>query len=272
MKNKFLLTTSALILMGTTSAMANNNVDKPHVETMTQAEVEANWEATKEGVSNAWENTKETVSDAAETVSDASKEAYNETAAMLDTKTDIDTYIQNESRLTAYTVMNQDLYNQQGETIASVSDIVLDRNGDIRGLIVEHGGVMGIGEKDVMVGIDNLNARTDKSGYVTNMTDADFETTAEFDDDTMDQSLYLASDLLDADIVDEQMSELAEVDNIVIEDGNATKLIVSYLTDKQYEKALIDFTDADIVVDTDSDAQFKLSMNEASEFNKFKYQ
>lgn len=269
MKNKLLLTTSALILMGTTSAMADNNNDKPYVETTTQAEIEANWEATKKGVSNAWQDTKNTVSNITEDASEATAEAYNETRALLDTNTDIDVYVENGTHVTAETVIGQDIFDPQGDVIATVSDFILDENGQVRNLVVSYGGFMGVGSKDIVLDFDTFEARSNNSGYDTKLTKINFNNYPEFNAKKLSQSMHLASDLMNASVVNPSMDELAEVDNIIIKNGNATKLIVSYVDGVMPEKAMIDFTDADIVFDAYSDAHFKLSMNESKQFNNF---
>ncbi len=272
MTNKFLLTTTALIMLGAAPTLAQNNNDRPQVETMTQSEIEANWEDTKENASEAWTNTKNTASDIAEDVSEATMDAYNETRAMLDTDTDIDVYVERDDRATADTLIGQSVFNQNGDEIASVADFVLDENGQLRGLVVSHGGLMGVGSKELMLDINTFEVREGNNGFVTQLTETNIENYPQFDYAQLTKPMHLASDLMNSSIVDPTMDELAEVDNIIIENGTATKLVVSYFDDLTPEKAMIDFSDADIVFDADNDAHFKLSMNETQQFEKFMMQ
>lgn len=270
MKNKLMITASAIILMGVAPAIAeNNNQSTPNMSTVSESELEQGWENTKEFTSETWQDTKDTVSNVADEVSDASMDAYNETRAVLDMNTDIDAYVENDTRVTADTVIGQDVFNQQNETIANVSDFVVDENGQVQGLIISYGGVLGVGNKEIMLDFDTFKARADNSGYVTQLTKTNMDNYPAFNFAQLSRPMHLATNLMDASIVNPSMNELAEVDNIVIENGNATKLVISYMDGIVPEKAMIDFTDASIILDADQDVHFELSMNQTQKFRNF---
>lgn len=50
------------------------------------------------------------------------------------------------------------------ETIGSISDLVIDHDGQIVAVIVEVGGFLGLGKKDVAISWDSLEHRMDKDG------------------------------------------------------------------------------------------------------------
>ncbi len=269
-KHTLMMAVSAFALMMAAPAMAemnsHNNQDKPYVETTTEAEVEANWEATKDAASEAWEDTKDTVSDAANAVSNSVANTANEAQAMLDTHTDIDAYVESDARATADDIIGKDIY--QGEDkVAEISDVIINADGRISGVVVEYGGLMGVGERDVLVDVSTLTKTN--NGYSTAMTEAQFDEQASFDDDAPMNGAYQLSELIDSEIVNPSMEEVAEVDDIVLENGVATKLILSYRDGVTSNRAMIDFSDADIVLDKDDDVSFKLSMNESAELRLY---
>ena len=64
-------------------------------------------------------------------------------------------------------LIGKSVYNGAGEdaeNIGKVTDLVLDENGDVTTLVVGVGGFLGIGEKEVAIGMDNLAFMTDGSG------------------------------------------------------------------------------------------------------------
>lgn len=265
MKNTFMIAVSAMALTMAAPAMAenydssNNNNDTPRVETTTEAEIEAGWEDTKDAVSSAASN-----------VSEATREAVAETKAWFDTDTDIDAYVETNNRLTSNKLMGKDLVNAEGDKIATLENLVVDGNGAIQGAVLSYGGIVGIGEREVMVDYGMIGSMNADGEYTTSMSKASLDSYAGFEEDNLATGMFLASELADSDIVSPNSDEeIAEVENIVIENGMATKLVVSYFDGIVPEKAMIDFTDADIVVDSDNEASFELSSAEAAQLKAF---
>ena len=54
-------------------------------------------------------------------------------------------------------VIGVNVYNDQDEKLGSISEILLDKSGKIDGVIVGVGGFLGVGTKDVAIGIDQLD-------------------------------------------------------------------------------------------------------------------
>ena len=75
------------------------------------------------------------------------------------------------------------LYNGADENLGEINDILLDKNGSVRAVIVGVGGFLGIGQKDVAVNFDSIEPRTDEDGDVTlylNATQDQLEAAPEF--------------------------------------------------------------------------------------------
>jgi hypothetical protein len=69
--------------------------------------------------------------------------------------------------------------------VGDIEDVVLDRNGQMVGVLAEIGGFLDIGDRDVMIPLDNIRFTSDaasKFALVTNMTEAELEALPEVDE------------------------------------------------------------------------------------------
>jgi hypothetical protein len=79
--------------------------------------------------------------------------------------------------------IGQSLYNTNDENLGDINDILLDKNGAVRALIVGVGGFLGIGEKEVAVSFAAIEPRSDEDGDVSlylNATQEQLEAAPEF--------------------------------------------------------------------------------------------
>jgi ribosomal 30S subunit maturation factor RimM len=79
------------------------------------------------------------------------------------------------------------VYGANDETIGEIGDIVLTSDGKIDAYIIDVGGFLGMGEKEVAVGSDNLSFMADKDGnkyLYTNFTKEQLEAVPTYDDAT----------------------------------------------------------------------------------------
>jgi len=79
--------------------------------------------------------------------------------------------------------IGKSLYNAGDENLGDINDILLDKDGSVRAVIVGVGGFLGIGEKDVAVNFASIEPRTDEDGDVTlylNATQEQLEAAPEF--------------------------------------------------------------------------------------------
>jgi sporulation protein YlmC with PRC-barrel domain len=49
-----------------------------------------------------------------------------------------------------------DVYNEQNEKLGDISEVLLDRSGKVNGIVIGVGGFLGVGQRDIMVGMDKL--------------------------------------------------------------------------------------------------------------------
>ncbi len=76
--------------------------------------------------------------------------------------------------------------NRQDEELGSVSDIILDQQGRVAAVVVDSGGLMGIGSKTRALSWDDVQVRAkqgedDEYEIVVNMSEEEFENLPEFD-------------------------------------------------------------------------------------------
>ena len=83
---------------------------------------------------------------------------------------------------------DENMYAEVGsdwDTIGEIEDIVLDRNGQMIGIVAEVGGFLDIGDKHIMIPVENvrLTAVDDQTyGYVTRLTDEEIDSMENVDE------------------------------------------------------------------------------------------
>jgi sporulation protein YlmC with PRC-barrel domain len=273
MKNIVLTAVSLPIIMMASPAISQTydtqNPDKPFVETTNEAEIKENWEATKDAASEAWGDTKKAVSNTAESVSETTQEIVDDVAAKLDTKIDVRDYVENRNDITAKNVVGKPLYDQKGQKLGLIKDIVVSRNGVLKGIIVQHGGFMGLGSKKIMVGLESFQNKKYKNGFSIAMTKQNMSTYPEFYSTNPAHDLLLTSEIINSNIVDNTMQNIAKVNYMIITNGNIDKLIITYVDGILTKFAVIDFSDAEIVVNKGPRIVFKLSEAESEQLKNY---
>jgi len=65
---------------------------------------------------------------------------------------------QSADQISAKTYMGQSVYNGQNESIGSINDLILQKQGGVTAAVVGVGGFLGIGQKNVAVPFEKINA------------------------------------------------------------------------------------------------------------------
>ena len=71
------------------------------------------------------------------------------------------------------------VHDSAGERIGELDDVLQKQNGEVMAVSLDVGGFLGIGEKDVLISVDDLTASAD--GIVVDMTRAELESLPTFD-------------------------------------------------------------------------------------------
>lgn len=126
----------------------------------------------------------------ADTTTDANANAMTTTDTAATPMTPIDrTTLGNvdATTLTADDLIGTKVVGPDNEQIAEVGDLVLTQDGKIDAVLIDFGGFLGIGEKRVAVGMDNLDFATDQNGnrYVfVNFTKEQLDAAPAYDEAT----------------------------------------------------------------------------------------
>ena len=83
------------------------------------------------------------------------------------------------------------VYGANDENVGEIGDVVLSTDGKVNSIIIDVGGFLGIGEKEVAVGMDNLAFMTDKDGnkyLYTKFTKEQLDAAAAYDKSTSRKS------------------------------------------------------------------------------------
>jgi hypothetical protein len=73
---------------------------------------------------------------------------------------------QDENQMLASAWIGQTVYNSADENLGTINDIVFDKDGGMTGVVIGVGGFLGLGQKNIAVSIDSVNASTDADGNV----------------------------------------------------------------------------------------------------------
>jgi sporulation protein YlmC with PRC-barrel domain len=127
----------------------------------------------------------------AATTDTAAAPAANDNAATDTTQTgaiDKSTLKQTASAdIRAEELVGTTVYGANDEDVGEIGDVILSQDGKVDSVIVDVGGFLGMGEKEVAVGLDNISFMTDADGnnyLYTNFTKEQLESQAEYDEST----------------------------------------------------------------------------------------
>lgn len=109
------------------------------------------------------------------------------------TGADFRSYTDNKDRLSGAAVaggfsadqlIGANVLNATGDEIGEIEDLIVDSTNQVSKVIVEVGGFLGMGSKNVAVDIAQLKKGTNNEGFVTNMTKEELKTLPEYQKDS----------------------------------------------------------------------------------------
>ncbi len=278
MTKGFLTAVSALAIMASAPAFA----DMHNKDNMSESQPN---ESFTQDAKEAWEDTKEGVSEAAGNVSEATRETYQDIkASLVDNNGNNNanaTTVTINQRMTASGMIGQPVYNRNGERIAKVEDIILNRNGEALMVVLVDGEWTGLG-KMAAFDYNVITTRSVEGDIIAPLTEEMISNAASFSYDREDYSSsvkvipsngYSVAELLDAQLVNPQGEEVAEVDNISLQNGEAKRLIVGFgkVLSLGGNQAALDYSAVKLVPNgRDNQLDFKLSASQAQQFESFK--
>ncbi len=180
--------------------------------------------------------------------------------------------------MTADGLIGESVINSDGQKIATVKDVIIDKNGKAILIVVSDNGVLGIGSKVAAFDYSQVVAQ-DSSGNVSlalskNMVDH----AADFSYDQKDwakakvipRGSISVNALLQGDVLDNKGKKVASIENVYLRNADVSQVIVGF--DKTLgmggKLAALDFDNLQIVKKR-KDIDFKLTSNQAAQFKSF---
>lgn len=138
----------------------------PLYETGIEEKADAGMHDLKKETDAALNKAGETMDDVATSVSEAAESAQ---VAVAETFSDPDIpregySVTNPDELTAEELTGARVYDAKDEWIGEVSELMIDDNGHMTGAVIDVGGFLGLGEKPVKMGIEDLSVQTTDNG------------------------------------------------------------------------------------------------------------
>lgn len=242
-------------------------------------------EYTAEDVKRGLDKAEDAVSDAADDVADTTQDMVRDNNGYEATFINREGITQPEklmidNRRTASHLLGQDLLNTRGEKIGSVEDIVLDADGRAMLVVVNDGGFLGLGGKKAAFDFNVISHLNQDGEVVAPLSEAQIDTAANFSYDRNDggdnvrvipTGGYSVKRLMDADIMNNRGEDVADLDDIVISNGKAERLIISFneVLGLGGNKAAMDFGSVQMVRDGD-DIDLKLSAKQTGALEAYK--
>ncbi len=282
MKKQLLMAVSAIALLAAAPAFAAQNTTNQALEERTVNQGDTP-HLTKEETRKAWENTKEAVSDAAKDAGKAIENTYDDIkASMQNQGSGKIERVAIDPRVTAKGLIGKPVYNEKGERVATIHDIILDTSGDADNIILSDGKFSGFGDL-VAVDFDDL-ATQGKDGYLLSPLSAKIiedGTTFKYKKPTTattEKVAYLENnvsvkELLGSNVLDTAGKSVAKIDDVSFNRGQADRLIIKFgqILGMGGDKAAMTFADVAVKQDAPNEnVRVELSNNTLQEFQAYK--
>ena len=82
---------------------------------------------------------------------------------------------QGEDETLASTLIGTSIYNEGGDALGDINDLVMSEDGQVNLIVIGVGGFLGIGEKNVAIPFDSIEKYTDENGNVVLILNASAE-------------------------------------------------------------------------------------------------
>jgi sporulation protein YlmC with PRC-barrel domain len=278
MTNKILMGASLLAILAAFPALAETKAEVS-TETKIENKLDSAGESIKENAKKAGEAIERQTDKAAA----ATKEKYGDMKAYFSDDKDIKAIssVDVNTRLTADELIGTNVEDPSGKNIGSIEDILVDKEGDAETVVINDGGVLGLGGKLVAFDYDIIEGFTGDEDVVVKLDEKSIEQAKRFEYKapekadpkiaTMPAAQYSVKKIIDAKVVDTKGKAVANVDTVSFEGDDADYLIVTFnkILGMGGDKAALDFEALDLV-DTNGKYTFKLSTQQTAQFENYK--
>ena len=137
---------------------------------------------------------------------------------------------------TAEGMIGEPILNPKGEKIAKLKDIIINADGKATHVVVSDGGLMGIDDKLAAFDYDKVVTQQADGKIVMALSQDMIDKAADFSYDKDDAAKakvipagsYSLNDVLDGELLDSAGKKAASIDNVLIDNGRADRVIVKF--------------------------------------------
>ena len=180
---------------------------------------------------------------------------------------------------TAHGIIDATVVDPKGAKIATVKDIIMDKDGRAILIVVSDGGLLGIGDKVAAFNYDKVIAQGADGKVVMALTQDMIDHAKDFSYDPKDwakvkvipENSVSTKELLKGNVLDNDGKKVASIENVYFRSGEASQLIVGF--DKTFgmggDLAALDYGSLEPVRNGKT-TDFRLSPNQTAQFKSFK--
>jgi sporulation protein YlmC with PRC-barrel domain len=181
--------------------------------------------------------------------------------------------------LTAHGLIGETIVNIKGEKVATVKDIIVDKDGKAALVVVSDGGLLGIGSKVAAFDYNKVVGQKADGKVVMTLSQYMVDHASDFSYDQRDWAKakviptgsISVNQLLEGGVLDDNGTQVADIENVYFRNADVSQIIVGF--DKKFgmggDLAALDYNDLQMVK-KDQSLDFKLTANQAEQFKSFK--
>lgn len=185
-------------------------------------------ELTNEQIKKGWKTTKQVAVDLTEDAAELAEGTETQIRKLFtgpESAVTQATFLTFHKNLGAASMIGNELKNNE-EQVGSIRDIHVNESGEVLHLIVDDGSAWSMGDKTVAIDYDRVSSMDESGDIYAAITEGVIKNTAAYDPQDHDH-ISLAK-LLDGEVIGDDGRTLASVENVVIQNGTATHIIVTF--------------------------------------------
>lgn len=238
------------------------------------AEVKADSQTdTKAKIENTLDKAGDSIERTAEKTQKAVKEAYSDVKAYFSDDKDVKavTSVNVLDRITADEIVGRKVQNPKGEDIGKIEDILVSADGDAEAVIINDGGVLGLGGKMAAFDYDVIEGISADKNVVVKLSEENIKNAKAYDPEKPMAGRYSIDKIMDAKVVDAKGKKLADVDTVAFDGDDADYLVVTFdkILGMGGDKAALNL-DALKLTDNKGNYTFTLNEQQSAQFENYK--